>query len=156
MFLHFCLRIHFSLGISTQKVYLFSADIPIYKNQILADQKTAAAVPARRIITRHPRFSDLPPSLPSKVDPSRYLLKENWRNFPLLPKTVGNCVQDPSVYYFVLTWTGLLNSTLWINEYAIFGDSSYPIDNWESAREADEPTSSDSDMNHNIAKSFLK
>jgi len=29
--------------------------------QILADQKTVAA--ACRIITRHPRFSDLPPSL---------------------------------------------------------------------------------------------
>ena len=31
--------------------------------QILADQKTAAAASARRIITRHPRFSNLPPSL---------------------------------------------------------------------------------------------
>ena len=31
--------------------------------KILADQKTAAAAPARRITTRHPRFSDLPPYL---------------------------------------------------------------------------------------------
>ena len=31
--------------------------------KILADQKTAEAAPARHIITRQPRFLDLPPSL---------------------------------------------------------------------------------------------
>ena len=34
-----------------------------YNNSGMADQKTAATAWARRIFTRHPRFSDLPPSL---------------------------------------------------------------------------------------------
>ena len=36
--------------------------------QILADQKTAAAASACRIITRYPKFLDLPPSLLTEVN----------------------------------------------------------------------------------------
>ena len=44
--------------------------------QILEDQKTVVVVPARRITTRHPRFSDLAPSLAEGAYtplPSRFL-----------------------------------------------------------------------------------